>query len=612
MRLLNDDFDITKPPAPGHEDVGAWAWELYELSRSWRDDELNMQDVWRANHLLYRGNHWGSRKKKNDITIGLNFSNIQRTVANIVSKSPVAEVIDLDGENAEYAAVASAKIKKWWLDSKQLSKLRTSVLNCEIYGITWEKIVWSALANEPKTVVCDPYAIFPYPGYYEDMSADCPAICHATAEDPSVIQKQYNTTEDVEISETYTLLGGEREETIGQSAFSGRATTNTGHGTEMFSTRSMGNRGERALKVEVWFRDTTGDYPGDIRVITVTNEGKLVLSDIPNPNINQAFPPEIQENNYLFRRFPFYKNNSYTDTTSIFGFSAAEQTAQLNIKIDELMSRLVDYAMRAMTGILIIPETAAIPKNAVDSRPGLVLRPKTDIGGQGIRFVPLPNPPAALFQILDLLINLHDRVHAIEDVDRGQKPTGVTAASAIVAMQERNAALIQYKIDATDSMVASRGKGWLALQQMHGHTQSSIKVNDMAVPFQGDQLAGMEFDYVVESGSSLAKTSVQLEAQTIDLANMGMLDQQAVLETFNYPNNGEIIERMAEDQLGQAMQILVQAGMPEGLVPQMMEVLQQAQGGPGNRPDAQAAYQAKSGGGSQPKPGMPKIQQRTI
>jgi len=577
MRLLNDDFDITKPPAPGHEDVGAWVWELFELSRSWRDDELNMANVWRANHLLYRGNHWGSRKQKNDITIGLNFSNIQRTIANIVSKSPVAEVIDLDGENAEYAAVSSAKLKKWWLDSQQLSKLRSSVLNCEIYGITWEKSVWNALAGEPKTVICDPYAIFPYPGYYEDMSADCPAICHATAEDPLVIEKQYQPEEDVEISET--------------------------------ASRSMGNKGERALKVEVWFRDTSGNYPGDIRVVTVTNEGLLVLSDIPNPNINQAFPPEIQGNNYLYRRFPFYKNNSYTDTTTIFGFSAAEQTAQLNIKIDELMSRLVDYAMRAMTGILIIPETAAIPKNAVDSMPGLVLRPKTIEGAAGIRFVPLPNPPAALFQILDLLINLHDRVHAIEDVDRGQAPQGVTAASAIVAMQERNAALIQYKIDATDAMVANRGKCWLALQQMHGHTLSSIKVNDMAVPFQGDMLAGMEFDYVVESGSSMAKTSVQLEAQTIDLAKMGMLDQQAVLETFNYPNNAEIIERMGEDMLGQAMQILVQAGMPEELVPQMMETLQQAQGGPGNRPDQQAANQAKN---AQPQPGTPKSQQGTI
>jgi len=443
------------------------------------------------------------------------------------------------------------------------------------------------------------------------MAADCPAICHATAEDPAVIQKQYNPTEDVEISDTYTLLGGEREETIGDSTFGvGRNTSAiAGHSIETIASRSLGNRGERALKVEVWIRDSTGNFPGGIRVITVTNEGQLVLSDLPNPNINQAFSTEIQKNNYLFRRFPFYKNNSYTDTTSIFGFSAAEQTAQLNIKIDELMSRLVDYAMRAMTGILIIPETAAIPLKAVDSRPGLVLRPKTDSGGAGIRFVPLPNPPAALFQILDLLINLHDRVHAIEDVDRGQRPTGVTAASAIVAMQERNAALIQYKIDATDAMVANRGKGWLALQQMHGHTQSSIKVNDMAVPFQGDMLAGMEFDYVVESGSSIAKTSVQIEEQAVGLAQQGFIDQQALLETLNFPNSGEIIERMGEDMLGQAMQILVQAGMPEELVPQMMETLQQAQGGPGNRPAEQAAYQAKS---AQPQPGTPKAQQGAI
>lgn len=419
--MLPDTFDITSPPKVGSEEVGPWAWELFELSRSWRDDELRMGEVWRANHKLYRGDHWGNQKKQNSMTIGLFFSNINRTVSNITAQAPVAEVIDLNGNSGDLAKTATAKIRKWWLDSKQNLKLRTSALNSEIYGITWEKSVWNARDGEPGCVVCDPYAIFAYPGYYENMSTDCPAICHATAEELSVVQKKWETEEKIEASESYTLLGGEREEIVGISSYGmtiSGVSASPGTVVKNINYNKLGSKGERALVVEVWVRDN--NTKGGIRLITITNEGKLVLDDIPNPNINWAYKNEVISRNYMATRLPFAKNNSYIDSTSIFGFSAAEQTAGLNLKIDELFSRLVNYAMRAMTGILVIPKTSGIKRSHINSKPNLVLRPDTESGGAGIRFVSLPNPPAALFQILDMLINIHDRIYAIQDVDRSQ------------------------------------------------------------------------------------------------------------------------------------------------------------------------------------------------
>jgi len=601
------EFDVTSPPKKGHEDVGKWAWTVFDLSRAWRDDELHMNDAWHENYRLFRGDHWGTNKKPNNMTVNLFFSNVVRTVANITARHPVAEVVDLDGSGGELAKTATARTKKWWLDSGQPAKLRATTLNSEIYGITWEKSVWNKRDMQPGVVILDPFAVFPYPGYWENIASDIPAICHATALAPKVVEKMYGVT-GVAVDETFSLLGGEREEVIGTSTHGmTRTAVPLSEGTvKPIRALSAGVKGENALVVEVWCRDYSmnGDvevYPGGIRCITVTNQGDLVLNDEANPNLNFEQPPEVLEASYLYSRFPIYKNNSYADANSIFGFSAAEQTAHFNIKINELLSRLVNYSMRAMTGILIIPPKSGITKHHLNNQPNLVLWPQTLEAAQGIRIVPLPNPPAIIKDVLETLINLHDRIHAIQDTDRGESPKGIEAASAIVALQERNAVLVQHKVDGIDYLVQERGNYAIAQWQMHGHLLETISADDTTYEFSGVSLAGHKFNYTVESGSSMPKTSLQIQEQAQALFKLNAIDQQALLENLNFPKWREIVERMGEDQLGAAMQILIQAGMPEEQAMAIMQLLQQPQGGPGNGPQAPPTQP--------PQPGVPRAQQ---
>jgi hypothetical protein len=582
------DFDISKPPAKGHADVGPFAWEIYEVSKTWRDDTLGMSARWLDMHTLYRGDHWGNSRKKNSLTIGLGFSNINRTVATITAENPIAEVIDLDGKNEHQSKVATARIRKWWLDSKQGTRLSTSALNSEIYGITWEKSVWDSKIREPKAIICDPFAIFPYPGYYENMATDCPAISHATAEDPKVIQRIYDTDEKVEPSDTYTLLGGEREEITGASTF-GTVTTP--------STSGQHYRHEKALIVEVWFRDD--NVKGGIRVVTVTNNGKLVLGDELNPNINWKLfdlQSEAVRKNYLFSRFPFNKNNSYADSTSVFGFSAAEQTGPLNIAIDQLMTSYYDATIRSMKPILVAAKSAGLRPSHLNNKPNLVLIGDTDAGAASIRFLMPPPPPPAILDAMHELIALHDRVYAIEDIDRGQAPNGVTAGNAIMAMQERNDVLNRAKIIGMDSLVSERGKYALAQWTMHGHKSEPIEVNGEVAEFRGDSMVGMNFNYAVESGSTVAKTSIQIQEQAINLAQGGWVDQTYLLEALNVPDATRVIERMGEDRLGQAMEILIQAGMSEEDAQQIAQMLQAPQGGSGHDPEKQAQNMGGQGG----------------
>ncbi|HAR45810.1 MAG TPA: hypothetical protein DCS05_06455 [Nitrospiraceae bacterium] len=620
--MADKKWSLINPPPAGHKDVAKWAWGLFENSRD-EKDRIKLPDTWKRNYSLYRGDHWGQKKKKNTISVNLFFSNVQRTVANITSRKPIAECIDLDGIGDGADKTLTAMLRKWWEDSAQQPKLRTTTLKSEKYGITTEKAYWDAQKKQPGIIVLDPFACFPAPGYYEDIGADMPYFCHAYPDSCEALEAKYGV-EDVKPSEVYSILGEDREEyaptvRAGDYTVQGKVVLNTldKAGTEY--------RDNRALAVEVWVRDPTkvkiwetkeigkdaegkpimGEveveklkYPGGIRVITVTNEGQLLLADLANPSINLELNEELVKTCYLFDRLPFYKANSYDDTTSIWGFSAADQTADLIFKIDEIVSRIIKYFMRSMTGILVIPPKSGITKDNLSSEPGLVLFPATAEAAAGIRVVPMPSMNGQMFQVLDMLMGLFDRVYAIQDADRGANPPGVRAASAIVALQERNQVLIQHKINAIDYMVSQRGSCAISMWQNHGHDAGLVDVEGEAVPFRGVEYLGRKFAYMVEAGSTIHKTELQRQEQAVELFGKNAIDQQALLETLNFPGHKQIIERMGEKQLEQAIQILIQAGFPEDQAQELLAVLMQPQGGPGNGPQDSPIS-------AQPKPGVP-------
>jgi hypothetical protein len=331
-----------------------------------------------------------------------------------------------------------------------------------------------------------------------------------------------------------------------------------------------------------------------------------------NPNINPALPRQIAEKTHSCNNLPFYKANSYDDITSVWGFSAAEQTEDLVNKISEIVSRLVAYVLRVMSPPLIVRQGIGITRDMIESRatkPNLVLMPNRPITKNDIFYVPIPNLPATFFNVLDLLIKFFDRVYSIEEADRGITPTRVVAAAAIRALQERNAVLIQSKRESIEGIVEERGKWNISFMQNFGTSMERVEVQGELKEFSGISFAGRQFQYVVEAGSMMPRTSVWLAELAQKYYSEGAIDRQALLEITNFPRWKEIVERIGEGQLDQALQLLVQAGLPEteqdapeGWPPllnavTLKQVLLEPQGGPGNRPQ-----KAKAGPEGKPKP----------
>lgn len=617
-------YSLNAPPQDA-ENSAKMAWKCFLISAE-EKKRLSLIERWKENYKLYRGDHWQSvksRENRNQVTINLFFANVLRTTANITNRQPMVEVIDLDGIQDKSDIALTNRMKKQWGETEQQASLAHSVLLNEINGITIEKSIWNPAKKQSDVSVIDAHSFFPAPGKWKEIN-DMPYASHAYIMSVDDIETKFGVTE-VQPDDFSSILGKDREATKPtlssvQDTVIEDAVVNSGDAAGSFVKSGVSGRG-KALVVETWMRDWTEiqptrdelsannpgqgltknkkrlKYPDGIRVITTTNQGRKVLSDQPNPNINwQLFIRDVPVwHSWAWGRIPMWHSTSYEDPIEFWGFSAAEQVGPLNKKIDEIVSRLLAYIQRTLLPPLIVSKSAGIPKNKIKNQPGLVFRPVRDTAR--IEYMQVPELPQSFFNVLDTIITMHDRIYQIEDADRGVQPTGVTAASAIVALQERNAVLIQHKIRSADRLIRNRGRWSVSHYQNFSTKTDSVEIQGKPVTLQGIRLAGRRYNFVVESGSTVARTSIREEEQATQLYEMGVIDRRALLETLNFRGWRDVVERIGEGQLDKAMSILVDAGLPEDAAIKLKNFL--------------LTPQQTTGGGQseQPQPGTPKAQQ---
>lgn len=611
--MINNAWNLNNIPPVGHEDVAPFAYMLFDIARL-EKERLGKPDSFLTNYALYRGKQnrqisgrkGYSPKKSTMGGINLYFANVERTVSNITARNPTGEVVDLDGTNDGVEQVLTGQLKKWWKETDQQKKTRQSARTMEIYGITPEKPYFDKGQDRPDILPTDPFAFYPAPGNWDDIATEAPYICFLYVDFVSKIEADFNVKE-IAGDDAYELLGTVREDYKPQS-YTGQT---IGNYADPMTVKTVTNQSsdktiERGLIIEVWIRDTrittrkeeqpvideqglqavdeNGDplvavmtikepvYPDGIRKITISlskdkqnKSGYVVLDDCANPNINPALDVELARNTYPWAKLPIFYANSYKDQVSIWGFAAAEQVGDLIDKINQIVTKLIAYVINVMAPPLIVQQHCGITREMIESslkKSGrLILMPTTP--NARIEFLQIPNLPATFFQVLDLIIKLFDRVYQIEDADRGVAPTGVIAASAIVALQERNQVLMQSKTSAIDALAEQRSRWAIGLWQNFGTRTETVNVGGTAVPFSGVEYAGRKFNYVVEAGSSTPRTSLQVQETAKWLYEVKAIGQRGLLEAVNWPNWKEELERTAESQLDQALQILIDAGMPE-------------------------------------------------
>ncbi|HKK33611.1 MAG TPA: hypothetical protein VJ934_08635, partial [Desulfomicrobiaceae bacterium] len=112
-------WSLSNLPPEGHKDVGGFAYSLFDAAMAERD-RLCLEARWNDNHRLYRNQHFADsslasliRKSKKRLSLNFLAANIQRTVANITARAPVAMAQSVDGADNGADDVMSEKLSQW-------------------------------------------------------------------------------------------------------------------------------------------------------------------------------------------------------------------------------------------------------------------------------------------------------------------------------------------------------------------------------------------------------------------------------------------------------------------------------------------------------------------
>lgn len=213
---LPEKWNIRNLPPEGNPDVGPYIYSLY-LEALRERIRLGLDERWRANYRMYRGHHWQETtavltgRSKARLSLALLGANINRTVANITARAPVAEVQSLDGTVEEDERILTQKMSEWNNKEEQQHLLSRSSLNMEVYGITTEKAVYDNIAQCGRIVILDPYSHLVAPGYFEQWN-DAPYHFHVYPMDIAEAEAMFEVAGIAESADIKQVLGEDRED----------------------------------------------------------------------------------------------------------------------------------------------------------------------------------------------------------------------------------------------------------------------------------------------------------------------------------------------------------------------------------------------------------------
>jgi len=288
-------------------------------------------------------------------------------------------------------------------------------------------------------------------------------------------------------------------------------------------------------------------------------------------------------------KFPFIRLTNYILPREFWGISEVEQLESPQKIFNKLLSFTLDVLTLMGNPIWICDSTSGVDTDNLINRPGLVVEkePGSEVRREeGVQLQPY------VLQMIDRMKSWFDDISGSGEVSRGIRPEGVTAASAIEALQSAQQTRLRQKSRYIDAFMQDFGQLYLSKVFTHydvpriyritgndnttkyfkfhvekikdpvTNQESKIaKIRQYNVGVDGKQYEGEEkqfdirrmFDVKISMGSALPFEKNRLEDQSFKLFQAGIIDAEEVLKNMRYPNMEAVMLRMQQKADAQAM-----------------------------------------------------------
>ena len=530
-----------------------------------------LMNKWKDYMKAYKGTYFKNESRpdyKSDEISNMVFSTIETIRPIMVDNNPKFLAVPRTPQGMEFSSDVQIALDYEWDREKMPLKLPAQLIPMLVYGTAVWFVQWDGKQGEYGEISIkpvDPFNLFPDPLAEDVESAEY--LIYATYKNANQLKQQF--------PDKASAIEGSR---ISMS--------------ELVSDRDSNDNSEenQVLVVEMWCRDwVTMDkdvegndklkYPKG-RVITCLPELGILLSDKKNP--------------YNDGRFPFILMKNYDIPFEFWGVGEVEQILSPQSYINDLTNQIIDNAKLTANMQWIVDKNCGIGKGKLTNRPGLVIRKNP---GSEVKRDQPPAMPTYLREQIEVLKQDIQDISGVFDSLKGEKQGSVTAASAIMALQEASQARIRLKIKIMESFLSELACIVYSRMQQFWKLDRWVRVTDIEgnASFKeiGQEVLSNDFDLKVMAGSTMpvnrnAMMDLMIRlAQTNGEDGLPLVDRKAVLEFLPTGDKKAISDRfeqlkaqqqqeqqmLAEQQNAQMQQ--QQGEMNQSVTQEVMNMLQQ-------------------------------------
>ena len=515
---------------------------------------------WQEYMSAYEGTYFKNESRpdyKSNQVSNLVFSTIEAIRPIMTDNNPKFIAVPTSPEGQEFSTDVQMALDFEWEREKLATKLPAQLIPMLVYGTAVWFVQWNGKEGEYGNInikPIDPFNIFPDP--LAENIDNSEYIVYATYKNANQLKQMFpNKASAIEGSRiNMSELVANRDENDSQEE-------------------------NQVLVLEMWCRDwTTMDenvkdeqvlkYPKG-RVITCLPELGIILDDKKNP--------------YKDGKFPFVLMKNYDVPFKFWGVGEVEQILSPQIYINELTNQIIDNAKSTANMQWIIDKNSGIGQGKLTNRPGLVIRKNP---GSEVRRDTPPPMPTYVRETIDVMKADIQDISGVLDSLKGEKQTGVVAASAILALQEASQSRIRLKIKIMESNLSELANMVYSRMQQFWKLDRWVRITDMEGNplFReiGQRVLQNDYDLKVQAGSTMPVNKNAMMDLMIRLAQtnaedgLPVVDRKAILEYLPVGDKKAITERFSELQAKQEQQQLEQQQAEQQL--QQQQLAQQQQG----------------------------------
>lgn len=550
---------------------------------------------WLDNYRMFRGKQWKEARPsfRHSEVINLIFRSIQSSVPILTDIMPKPEFIPTEPTDFELAQILNDVLSSDWDTNNWSMQLTEALYDAHIYSTGFGYLGFDDDANDGAGAIeflsRDPFHQYPDPNA-RDVNVKSNCYVEAEPIDVDIIKQEYPDKAQF-IKPDIIDIGKEEKQLSDQVKYKSPTDNRTVlEGSAAFDLTSK----NQVLKVTCYIKDT--EYTEEEKEETDA-EGKTFkkyVQKLKYPNgrkivLAHGILLEDSEIEYDDKNFPYIRLVNYILPREFWGISEVEQLEGPQKIFNKLISFALDVLTLMGNPIWVVDTGSGVDVENLFNRPGLIVEknPGSEVKREeGVHLQPY------VLQMIDRVKIWFDDVGGSTDASRGVRPEGVTAASAIEALQEATNTRLRQKSRNIDTFMQNFGQMYLSrvfqyytvprvfritndqnvTKYFKFHVDKSVDENGMETkianvrditPGNGDNYFQSQtkqfelrrkFDIKINTGSNLPFEKNRVEQQSLNLFDRGVIDAEELLKNIRYPNAEPVLRRMSEKAQAQAQQ----------------------------------------------------------